>query len=164
MTDGAKDGEVKDLNIDTQLDKKPVNNEVGNVEAEALKKELASRDKKIAELLALEKTRIDEAEAQRLASLSLEEKYNEVQKQLNKQDNLNNYMSLGYTREQALEIVNTESENAKAILIKSYAEQKAVEDFKLKQLANIPKTAEPPKDVLQDDPILEKAKQAVLGY
>lgn len=144
MTNGAKDGDAQGINIDEQQ-KKTATDEGANKEAEALKKELASRDKKIAELLEAEKARADEAEKQRQATLSTEEKLNELQGKLDRQDKLSNYLGMGLTQEQALTVVDAGSEVEKAGLIAKYSSEKAIESFKAEQLGRVNKDEPKPK-------------------
>lgn len=127
-----------------------------NADVEALKKELASRDKKIQELLDADKARAEEAEKQRLANLSAEEKLAEIQAKLDSQEKRAEYLSLGLTAEQAQTVLNATTETEKAKLIFEFASAKSVESFKKEQLEKIPKEPNPKNNNGQID-VIEQA-------
>ena len=159
LNDGAKDG-GQEPNVKKQQEPTKANVENGgNEEVEAIKKELASRDKKIAELLEAEKVRAEEAEKQRQATLSTEEKLNELQQKLDRQDKLASYLGMGFSNEQANNILNCNSETEKANLIYKYASEKSLEDFKKIELSKIPSEPKPKGDHQEDSIIKEVAKE-----
>lgn len=156
---GVQDGGVI-ANVNGQHKQEPatIQQGGGNEELEAIKKELASRDKKIQELLEADKARAEEAEKQRLASLTAEQQLAEIQSKLDNQEKRAEYLSMGLTSEQAQSVLSATSETEKAKLIFEYASAKSVEQFKQAELAKIPK--EPtPKEIIQNDPLMEAVKR-----
>lgn len=159
MTDGAKEGEQK-LNLDEQQKEIKATDD-GGKELEALKKELATRDKKIQELLQADKARQEETEKQRLASLTADEKLKELEARLEKNDKITRLVANGFTSEQALEISNCTDDVEKATLIAKFSATKAVENFKLEALAKVPPEAKPQQDNLQDDAFTKGMKRGL---
>lgn len=170
---GAKAGDEKIVNSEVETKEGQDGGAEGaNVEAEKLKQELATRDKKIAELLEAEK-RLKEIESQReadkLAQKTTEEKLEHYQKELEgmrREQTLSRKLAeLGVSVEEANKVLSADSveEQADALtsLLRGYSEKqatKAVEELKGKMLDGAQKSA-PDSSSDNDDSMLDRMKQ-----
>lgn len=112
------------------------------------------KDKKIEELIQLNKKyedaeaiRAKELEEERKANLSTEEQLQELRAKIERQEEVNGYLGLGFTKEQANQIVDTDNKVLKVGLVKSFSSENAVESFKKEHLGNVLDDQPKPKGI-----------------
>lgn len=162
---GATDGDVKDVNIEVETKTGQDGGNDANVAADELKKELVTRDKKIAELLEDQK-RLKEIEKQRetdaFEKKSVEEKLESIQSKyadMEREQILSRKLSgLGVSVEEANKVLNgaTAQEQAEALaeIIKNVgdsASTSAVEGLKTKMLEKTQKDTPSAENKTEND-------------
>lgn len=170
---GATAGDVENVNSEVETQSSQGGGDSANTEAEQLKNELASRDKKIAELLEAEK-RLKEIERQReaekMAQKSTEEKLEHYQKQveaMQREQVLSRSLSgLGVSVDEAKKVIEAGSaeEQAQALtnLLSSYGERastNAVEELKQKMLGQAEKSAPKLNENVAEDPFIASMRK-----